>query len=326
MVENMLKIRILRPIDNLCDYTFNFCWNSSKIQPENVIPYQDDTHFTYADLVAELKAGGNVHIDGSVGKRLAYSMGADLKNMGGTGFTENAGNIFVEGDVGPEAGMGMVSGCIYVKGDLAEPWGNILEVISDVKGYRKFCSITDLLSRRSEGYLLKYNSMTQNILKLNDGILRGTIGSRCNWQGTIIVEGNVYNGTGLLMQEGTIIIKGDAGMNTGSHLNGATVVVHGSVGEFSGAYMKNGRLAFIDAKGYVGAGMKGGFIYSKKKINTSPPAVKTVLKKEDIDFLRKNMEVGRVEAMLYNKYEADREKEKYVAVKMRDGSIIMRKV
>jgi formylmethanofuran dehydrogenase subunit C len=30
--------------------------------------------------------------------------------------------------------------------------------------------------------------------------------------------------------------------------------------------------------------------------------------------------------MLYNKYEPDKEKEKYVEVQMRDGSIVMRKI
>ncbi|MCC7577286.1 MAG: formylmethanofuran dehydrogenase [Methanomethylovorans sp.] len=322
----MLKIKILKPVDNLCDYTFNFCWNDSKLQPSDVIPFQEDTAITYGDLVAALKAGKDLRIDANAGKRLAYSMGTDLKHLGGTGKVETAGNIFVEGDIGPEAGMGMVSGSLYVKGDIEEPWGNILEVTSDVEGYRKFRSITDILSNGLGHDTLKKNSLTENTLILNDGLLRGTIGARCNWKGTILVEGDVYNGTGALMQQGTIVVKGDAGMNTGSHLDGGTVVVHGNVGEFSGAYMKDGRLAFIKAKGYVGAGMTGGHIYSKKKASTSPPAAKARLEKNDIEFVRKNMETGRVESMLYNKYEPEKEKEKFVTVHMRDGSIVMRKI
>ena len=322
----MLKIKILKPVDNLCDYTFNFCWNDSKLQPSDVIPFQEDTAITYGDLVAALKAGKDLRIDANAGKRLAYSMGTDLKHLGGTGKVETAGNIFVEGDIGPEAGMGMVSGSLYVKGDIEEPWGNILEVTSDVEGYRKFRSITDILSNGLGHDTLKKNSLTENTLILNDGILRGTIGARCNWKGTILVEGDVYNGTGALMQQGTIVVKGDAGMNTGSHLDGGTVVVHGNVGEFSGAYMKDGRLAFINAKGYVGAGMTGGHIYSKKKASTNPPAAKARLEKNDIEFVRKNMETGRVESMLYNKYEPEKEKEKFVTVHMRDGSIVMRKI
>lgn len=326
MDNNMLMIKILKPIDNLCDYTFNFCWNDSKLQPEDVIPSQEGTSFTYADLVAELKTGIDVHIDGNVGKRLAYSMGTDLKHLGGTGETQKAGDIFIEGDIGCETGMGMTGGNLYVKGNITEPFGNILEVTSDVEGYRKFRSITDILSNGPGKDTLKGNSLIEGILKLNDGILRGTIGARCNWQGTIVVEGDVYNGTGVLMQQGTITINGNAGMNTGSHLNGGTIVVHGNVGEFSGAYMKNGKLLFTSAKGYVGAGMIGGAIYSKKKANTSPPAAKARMEKADIEFIRKTMETGRVESMLYNKYEAEKEKEKFEAVHMRDGSIVMRKI
>ncbi len=70
--------------------------------------------------------------------------------------------------------------------------------------------------------------------------------------------------------------------------------------------------------------MAGGAIYSKKKASTSPPAAKAKLEKDDIEFIRKNMETGRVESMLYNKYEP--EKEKFVTVHMRDGSIVMRKI
>ena len=322
----MLKIKILRPIDNLCDYTFNFCWNDSKLKPQDVIPSQEGTSFTYANLVAELKGGKDVYIEGNVGKRLAYSMGTDLKHLGGTGETQKAGNIFIEGDVGSEAGIGMAAGSLYIKGNIAEPLGNILEVTSDVNGYRKFLSITDILCNGLGNDALKGNSLAENTLTLNDGILRGTIGARCNWQGTIIVEGDVYNGTGVLMQRGTIKINGNAGMNTGSHLNGGTIVVHGNVGEFSGAYMKNGKLLFTSANGYVGAGMTGGNIYSKKKANTSPPAAKMRLEKEDIEFIRKNMETGRVESMLYNKYGPEEEKEKFEEVRMRDGSIVMRKI
>lgn len=322
----MLKIKILRPIDNLCDYTFNFCWNDSKLKPQDLIPSQEGTSFTYANLVAELKGGKDVHIEGNVGKRLAYSVGTDLKHLGGTGETQKAGNIFIEGDVGSEAGMGMVAGSLYIKGNITEPLGNILEVTSDINGYRKFRSITDILCNGLGNDVLKGNSLAENTLTLNDGILRGTIGARCNWQGAIVVEGDVYNGTGVLMQQGTITINGNAGMNTGSHLNGGTIVVHGNVGEFSGAYMKNGRLIFISSKGYVGAGMEGGAIYSKKKANTSPPAAKTGLEKEDIDFIRKTMQSGRVESMLYSKYEPEKEKEKFEEVHMRDGSIVMRKV
>ena len=83
---------------------------------------------------------------------------------------------------------------------------------------------------------------------------------------------------------------------------------------------------FLDSKGHVGAGMQGGSIFSKKKINTSPPATKISLGKNDIGFIRSSMNAGRVEAVLYNKYEKDLEHEKFVKVTMRDGSIVMRKI
>jgi formylmethanofuran dehydrogenase subunit C len=38
------------------------------------------------------------------------------------------------------------------------------------------------------------------------------------------------------------------------------------------------------------------------------------------------MDAGGVESMLYNKYEVGEEKEKYMEVRMRDGSIVMRKI
>lgn len=322
----MIKIRIFKSIDNLCDYTFGFCWNDSKLQPADLIPSQEGTSFTYKDLVTVLKAGEDVYIEGNAGNRFAYSMGTDLKHLGGTGEKENAGNVFVSGDVGSEAGMGMVSGSLYVKGDIAQPLGNIVEVSTDVDEYKKFRSITDILCNGLGKDTLKDNILDGNTLKLHDSILRGTLGARCNCQGTIIVEGDVYNGTGVLMQQGTIIINGNAGMNTASHLNGGTIVVHGSVGEFSGAYMKKGKLIFMDAKSYVGAGMEGGAIYSKKKISVSPPATKVRLEKEDIELIHKTMETGRVESMLYNKYEPEKEKEKFIEVHMRDGSIVMRKI
>ncbi|MEZ5336283.1 MAG: hypothetical protein R2741_14175 [Methanolobus sp.] len=106
----------------------------------------------------------------------------------------------------------------------------------------------------------------------------GAVAARCHCSATVVIEGDAYNGTGLLAKGATVIVKGNAGMNTGSHLNGGTVVVHGDVGEFSGAYMKDGKLIFLSAWGFIGAGMEGGAIYSKSKAKTSPPAGKTRMK------------------------------------------------
>ncbi|MBW6471394.1 MAG: formylmethanofuran dehydrogenase [Methanosarcinaceae archaeon] len=323
-----IKIELTSPIDNVCDYTFDFHWQNQRLDPDSVIPHQSGTQFTYSDLVDASKSGSDIHIKGNVGARFAYSLGVDLKHFGGSGNSIPAGRVFVDGNVGEEAGMGMVSGKLYVSGDVAEPWGNIIEVRSDMKGYKKFRSITDIFCNGLDTDMLVSNTFDENErqLTLDDGILRGTLGARCNCMANIVVEGDAYNGTGLLMRHGTIIIKGNSGMNTGAHLDGGTVVVLGTVGEFAGAYMKGGSLVLRDAKGYVGAGMKGGAIYSKKKVKTSPPAGKSKMKGNDSTWLRSLLDIGRVESMLYNKYEVEEEKEKYVTVHMRDGSVLKRKV
>ncbi|MCD4821210.1 MAG: formylmethanofuran dehydrogenase [Methanococcoides sp.] len=322
-----MELELTSVPDNVCDYTFNFYWYEKELEPSAIIPGQNGTEYTYQQLVDELKEGNDVHIKGSVGSRFAYSLGVDLAHFGGNGKTETAGNIFVEGNVGPEAGMGMSAGSLYITGDIEQPFGNIIEVVSDVEGYRKFISITELLCGNGVEELCKneFDAVNGKLI-LDDGILRGTLASRCNCDAEIIVKGDVYNGTGLLMEMGNVNVQGNAGLNTGAHLNGGSVVVEGTVGEFSGAYMKAGTLIFNDAKGYVGAGMLGGVIYSKKKVTPAPPAEKVRVGGQDISIVRKLTGAGRVESMLYNKYEVGEEKEQYVKVKMRDGSIVMRKL
>ena len=329
MIHSMdIEIELTSPVDNVCDFTFDFYWQNQRLDPDSVIPYQSGTQFTYKDIVDALKSNSDIHIKGDVGVRFAYSLGVDLKHFGGSGNSEPAGRVFVDGNIGAEAGMGMVSGTLYVSGNVAEPMGNIIEVGSDVQGYRKFSSITDILCNGLDADTLVSNNLDGNErrLTLDDGILRGTLGARCDCMATIVVEGDAHNGTGLLMRHGTITIKGDGGMNTGAHLDGGTVAVFGNVDEFAGAYMKGGSLVFRDAKGYVGAEMKAGAIYSKKKVKTSPPAGKSRMKGNDSVMLRRLLDIGRVESMLYNKYEVEEEKEKYITVHMRDGSVLKRKI
>ncbi len=323
-----VNIRLTAPVDNLCDYTFNFHYLNQKLNPDSRIPNQAGSSYNYQNLVDALKGGADVHIKGDVGERLAYSMGADLKHLGGSGRPELAGRIFVNGSVGREAGMGMVAGALYISGTVQEPLGNIIEVVSDVGGYRKFCSITDIMCSGPGEDTLVSNSLDEddNILILNDGILRGTIGARMDCRGTVRVEGDAYNGTGLLMRQGIVYVEGNAGMNTGSRLAGGTVAISGKVDEFAGVYMKSGSLVIKEAKGYVGANMTGGAIYSKKKVPLSPPATPVKKSVENIKMLRRVLGVGHLEAMLYNKYEVGAEKEQYMKVRMRDGSIVMRKV
>ncbi|MCL7415840.1 MAG: formylmethanofuran dehydrogenase [ANME-2 cluster archaeon] len=322
-----IRLVLTAPVDNLCDYTFNFHYLNQKLDPKSQIPYQTEGSYTYRDLVDALKKGADVHIKSDVGERLAFGMGADLKHLGGTGRPEPAGRVFVDGNVGAEAGMGMVAGMLYVSGTLKEPLGNIIEVVSDEGGYRKFRSITDIMCSGPVDDTLVSNSLDEieNILTISDGILRSTIGARMD-RGTVVVEGDVYNGTGLLMRRGFVYVKGSAGMNTGSRLDGGTVVVSGTVDEFAGAYMKSGNLVINDAKGYVGANMTGGAIYSRKKVSLSLPAAPGKKSGENSKMLRRVLDTGRLEAMLYHKYEVGSRKEEYIKVHMRDGSVIMRKV
>ncbi len=319
-----MELELTESIDNLCDYTYNFTWQSNKLRPENVIPFQKNTSYTFKDLVDELRKGKDVRITGDAGKRLGYSMGVDLAHFGGTGAPENAGKLYVEGDVSSEMGMGMVSGEIYVKGAVEEPAGNVVEVASDEPGYRKFRSITEVLCRglgKDELIGNDYDGQKRHLL-LDDGVLRGTIAARCRCEALVTVDGDVYNGTGLLMQKGAVHVRENAGMNTGAHLDGGTVIVDGTAGEFAGAYMKKGVLVLKDAKGFVGANMKDGAIFSKKKVKTAPPVEELAMAEVDAKLLMKYLDIGHVEAMGYHKYGLVRER----LVRMRDGSVVVRKV
>jgi formylmethanofuran dehydrogenase subunit C len=319
-----MEIVLTGHVDNLCDYTYNFAWQSNKLRPENIIPFQKGTRYTFKDPVDELRKGKEVRITGNAGKRLGYSMGVDLKHFGGTGLPEKAGKLYIEGDVASEMGMGMVSGVIYVKGSIEKPVGNVLEVSSDEQGYRKFRSITEILcsgSGKDEPVRNKFDEQEKHLL-LNDGVLRGTIAARCYCEALVTVEGDVYNGTGLLMQKGVVHVRGNAGMNTGAHLDGGTVVVEGTTGEFAGAYMKKGVLILRDAKGFVGANMKDGVIFAKKKVKTAPPVEELGMTQEDAKLIMKYLDIGHVEAMGYHKYGVMRER----LVRMRDGSVVVRRI
>jgi formylmethanofuran dehydrogenase subunit C len=317
-------LTIKNRIDNLCDYTYNFTWQNNTLSPGSVIPLQEGTNYTFKDLVDELRKGKDVRITGDAGKRLGYSMGVDLKHFGGTGAPEKAGRLYIDGNVAPEMGMGMASGVIYVKGRIEEPVGNVVEVLSDEPGYRKFRSITEILCKGLGKDKLIKNSFNERkrALVLDDGVLRGTVAARCNCDASVTIEGNAYNGTGLLMQKGMVRVRGNAGMNTGAHLDGGLIVVDGTADEFAGAYMKNGVLILNDAAGYAGANMKDGVIFAKKKMKTSPPVEELAMSQEDARLIIKHLGTGHVEAMSYHKYGLMKER----LIRMRDGSVVVRKI
>lgn len=315
-----MELELKDTVDNLCDYTYNFTWEDKKLCPDDTIPSQNGTEFTYKNLIDELKKQKDIWIYGNVGKRLGYSMGVDLKQLGGKGKTKKAGTIYVEGDVSSEMGMAMVSGTIYVKGNVEEPVGNVVEVVSDEDGFRKFKSITEVICKGMGKDELVGNSFDKKNkhLMLDDNVQRGTIAARCDCKALVTVEGDVYNGTGILMKKGAVHVMGDAGMNTGAHLDGGTVIVEGTTGEFAGAYMKNGTLILKDAKGFAGANLEDGIIYAESSISTSKPVEKLEMVEDDGKVIMKHLKNMQVEAMSFHKYGILKER----LVRMRDGSFV----
>lgn len=291
-------------IDCLCDFTYNFIWQhkGEELDPDALIPSQKESEYTYRQLVETLTDGEDVHISGSVGKRFASSFGVDLAYFGGGGKTLDVGCVFVDGDIGTRAGISMVSGAIYVSGTIAEPMGNIVEVVSDEDGYKKFVSITEIL--RNEDSDVKFvdtrNTFDDKTLTLSDGILRDTVAARLDVDATIVVSGNVDLSTGILMQKGKVIIDGNCGMNTGVLLNGGRVVVMGNTGEFAGTDMRKGELIISGkAQGYLGANMKGGSIYVKGNVKAVPPAKIGAV--DDMKLLQKELDINRMIAMMFKR-------------------------
>jgi formylmethanofuran dehydrogenase subunit C len=257
------------------------------------------TSYTYQDLVFALKNGEDVIVKGNAGKRLGSSLGVDLTFFGGKGkIIRRAGSIIVEGDVDTRMGISMVSGAIYVKGSVKQPMGNVVEVGSDRPGYRKFVSITHILSEVLHENILPPNSMEDGCLSLGDGIIRDTIAARLDADRKVIVEGDAGMSTGILMKRGFVRIEGNAGLNTAVLLRGGTVIT-GNAGEFAGAYMKEGVLIISGkTKGYLGANMKGGTIFYKG--DALVPGVP--VDEKDIKTLIRLLDISKVEAMMFKSY------------------------
>ena len=219
-------------------------------------------------------------------------MGADLKYFGGTGGKIEVGTVIVDGDIDTRFGISMVSGTVYVneRNKIKEPIGNIVEVESDIKGYKKFISITEYIEGRYKNEkLLKPNKFDKNNynLILNDKIVRDTVGARLNTDATITINGNVDLSTGILMKKGVVIVNGNAGKNTGAVLNGGTVVIDGNTGDFTAFEMKKGTIIVNGNAGkFLGAKKKGGTIYAKNG-TPIPPTKKYSLNKKDKELIGK---------------------------------------
>lgn len=309
-MTDTLTLKITSPVSCLCDFTYNFYWQhkGSELEPNTPIPDQSGSDHTYQDLVKHLISGGDVHITGNPGSRLASSLGVDLKYFGGSGKAIETGSIIIDGDTGTRMGISMVSGRIYVSGAVSEPMGNVVEVVSDMKGYRCFKSITDILHNGMEDDEF-YNA--ENIinegeipyLRLADGVLRDTIGARNNRNANIEIEGDVALSTGILMRNGIISIEGNAGMNTGTLLSGGTVMVKGNVGEFAAANMRAGNLILTGKTlGYMCANMHGGAVFIKSDVKVIPPIKKCQATSNDLKMLMDILETNRLDAMMYRKY------------------------
>jgi formylmethanofuran dehydrogenase subunit C len=296
-----MYLELSQPVDCLCDFTYDFYWQhrGERLSPSGIIPHQKGTSYTYEDLVSCLKRGGDVHIKGSAGKRLGSSLGVDLKFFGGTGKTLRAGSIIVDGDVDTRMGISMVSGAIYVKGNVKQPVGNVVEVESDRTGYRKYRSITGMLKEGLKEVLLPTNVLKGDELHIKDGIIRDTIGARLDADSRILVDGDAGMSTGILMERGFVRVE-NAGMNTGVLMRGGMIIAN-NTGEFAGAYMKGGTLIIGGkAKGYVGAEMKGGTIFYKGEAMCKAAP----LEGSDIRMLTRLLGISQVEAMMFRKYRA----------------------
>lgn len=284
--RDILEIDVSESVDCLCDFTYNFYWQhkGEKLQPEWKIPGND---VTFKDLVEHLKKGGSVKINGDAGHRLCSSMGVDIKYFGGSGKEVDVGDVIVEGDVDTRMGISMVKGSIYVKGIVKEPFGNLVEVKSDMKGYRKFRSITDVVMNGLGGEKLKGGQITDNGILINDSAVRDTVGARLNKEAEIVVNGNVDLSTGILMRKGIVRINGNTGKNTGALLNGGKVVINGNCDDFTGIDMIKGMIIINGNAGkFLTANKKSGVVFAKKG-SPIPPASEKNISSEDSSMLVK---------------------------------------
>ncbi|MGA9099992.1 MAG: tributyrin esterase [Methanotrichaceae archaeon] len=292
----------------LCDFTFDFYWQhkGSRLDPEKAV-----SGISFCKLVEALKNGETIRIKGCVGGRLGSSLGVDLVKFGGKGGPiEGTGKIVVDGDVGSRMGISMLRGAIYVSGKVEPPLGNVIEVETDLSGYRKYISITDALEHGTAVHntavlsttVLEPNMLDANGLLIRDGILRDTVGARMTATRTISLKGNAGMSTGILMRSGLIDISGNADRNTGVLMKGGRIVVRGNTGDFTGAEMHGGEI-FIEgnAGSYICSKMKGGAIYAKDG-RPVPPAKTQMLNAAEMANVAKVLGLNQMYAMMYKQF------------------------
>ncbi|MGZ7096628.1 MAG: hypothetical protein ACXVHU_09180 [Methanobacterium sp.] len=284
--RDILELDITEPVDCLGDFTYNFYWQhkGEKLQPEWKIPGND---ITFKDVVEHLKNSDSIKINGNVGHRLCSSMGVDLKFFGGSGKDVDVGDVIIDGDVDTRMGISMVKGNIYVKGNVKEPFGNLVEVKSDMEGYRKFKSITDVVTNGLEGEILIGAQMTSKGILIIDGSVRDTLGSRLDRDAEIVLNGNADLSTGILMRKGTVRVNGNAGKNTGALLNGGTVIIDGNCDDFTGIDMIKGTIIVNGNAGkFLVANKKNGTVFAKKGSPIPPAEEKNLISDESSMLLK----------------------------------------
>lgn len=287
----------------LCDFTFDFYWQhkGSRLDPDKLI-----SSFSFRKLVEELKSGETICIEGYAGSRLGSSLGVDLVKFGGNGGPiEGTGRIIVDGDTGSRMGISMLRGAIYVSGKVERPLGNVIEVETDLSGYKKYISITEALEHSTSSpktEILEPNSLDAKGLSICDGILRDTVGARMAAERIISLKGDAGMSTGILMRSGLIDVHGNADRNTGVLMKGGRMVVRGNAGDFTGAEMNGGEMFIAgNAGSYICSKIKGGAIYAKDG-KPVPPAKAQILNAAEIANVAKAFELNQMYAMMYKRF------------------------
>ena len=281
----------------LCDFTFDFYWQhkGSRLDPDQAV-----SGTSFRQLVEALRQGRTVRIKGDVGGRLGSSLGVDLLRLGGKGGPlETTGKIIVDGNVGRRMGISMLRGAIYVSGQIEPPFGNVVEVQSDLSGYRKFVSLTEALERSFP--VQEPNRLDESKLTICDGILRDTLGARNPTEKVIRLQGDAGMSTGILMCSGRINVSGDADRNTGVLLQGGKIAIKGSTGDFTGAEMRGGEIFVAkDAGSFACAKMRGGAVYAREG-RPLPPARARMLSFLEQAAVARVLGLSPLHAMMYRK-------------------------
>ncbi|MFZ2470797.1 MAG: tributyrin esterase [Methanothrix sp.] len=281
----------------LCDFTFDFYWQhqGSRLDMDQTV-----SGISFRRMVQALRQGETVEILGDAGSRLGSSLGVDLLRLGGKGGPiEAAGKIVVDGNVGSHMGISMQRGAIYVSGKIKSPLGNVVQVQSDLTGYRKFVSVTEALEKSLP--VLGPNTADKNGLTICDGILRDTLGARNSTDKTVRLQGDAGMSTGILMRAGRIEVLGDAGQNTGVLMQGGRIVVWGRSGNFTGAEMSRGEI-FVegDAGSFACARMRGGAVYAREG-KSVPPVCVQMPSSHELAAIAQALKIPMLHAMMYRK-------------------------